>query len=429
MNIHNGRIPTIRYLGNKRKLNTVIKAEINNFLPKGGSVIDLFAGSSSVGYYLLPNYRILANDVEKYAYCIAKALIEDCQTVLDSKTISQLIKSHFDRNLEELKLVFNNDILLEKRFSKTCGAPSEAYKQFCQKTPFIQNWQNFKLSSQKKKLFKISTNSHQQFPYALFSTYFMNSYFGVVQSIAIDSLRYAIDQIAGPYQDSQNPVLFYKLITALVYTLSYSVSSPGHFAQASSPNNPEVAKRLLNERKKDVLEVFLHYVDILYKEPRSNKFKNYVYNMDAFEFVEHLKVGKFINPNKTVIYVDPPYTADHYSRYYHVLNTLLLYDYPACIGKGRYRGDRYASPLSIKSVAPQTLSALMSNLRQLNLPVILSYTSTGILSVTETLKICKQSFKNVKVSRYAYNHSTQGRKLMSDELRLDRAEIIFTCEV
>lgn len=35
-----------------------------------------------------------------------------------------------------------------------------------------------------------------------------------------------------------------------------------------------------------------------------------------------------------LVYADPPYTSDQYSRYYHIYETLILYDYPAARGRG-----------------------------------------------------------------------------------------------
>src|SRR5207253_2965645 len=59
-----------------------------------------------------------------------------------------------------------------------------------------------------------------------------------------------------------------------------------------------------------------------------------------------------------VIYADPPYSKDHYSRYYHVLETLVRYDYPSAAGAGRYRPDRYSTPFSLRRQAPAAFNAL-----------------------------------------------------------------------
>ena len=52
---------------------------------------------------------------------------------------------------------------------------------------------------------------------------------------------------------------------------------------------------------------------------------------------------------QAVVYADPPYSKEHYSRYYHVLETLERYDYPEATGVGRYRPDRFRTPFSVKT--------------------------------------------------------------------------------
>ena len=54
-----------------------------------------------------------------------------------------------------------------------------------------------------------------------------------------------------------------------------------------------------------------------------------------------------------LVYIDPPYTNAHYSRFYHILETLVNYDYPELEFFGRYRNDRFQSSFCIKSEATQ----------------------------------------------------------------------------
>lgn len=418
---------TIRYLGNKRKLASFIENEFSRILPAGGTIVDLFSGSSAIGYYLVPKYKIISNDIEPYAYCIAKALIEDSQIELSKANVSKELHEQYQRNLNRLSRAFRDLIDTEAKFIQD-HPHAQIYKRFCFNTPYIGNWHNNSLNPNLKPIFESATHGVIQFPYVLFSTYFMNSYFGSFQSMQIDSIRYAIDKITGPAINPRNPTIFYKLIAALIYTVSYCVSSPGHFAQASSPNNRIMTKRLLKERVKDIWEIFLDYIDLLFSQPRANDLRNHAFQMDAFKLIEHLRTNPEIG-TCAAVYVDPPYTADHYSRYYHVLNTLLLYDYPACIGKGRYRDDRYVSPFSLKSKASITLRNLLTRLEVLRLPVIVSYTSVGIIPLQDVGAMCRSIFENVRRVTIPYNHSSQGRKpsTSKDEVG-SRTEVLFICQ-
>ena len=64
---------------------------------------------------------------------------------------------------------------------------------------------------------------------------------------------------------------------------------------------------------------------------------NRTFRREAIRLLQELPQSK---TRPSVVYADPPYTRDHYSRYYHLLDTLLLYDYPDPVGKGQYRLDR-----------------------------------------------------------------------------------------
>jgi len=61
----------LQYIGSKRKL---IKNIVKNF--KGNLIVDLMAGTHSLGFFLKDKVRVLANDVMKYSYIIGKAIIE-----------------------------------------------------------------------------------------------------------------------------------------------------------------------------------------------------------------------------------------------------------------------------------------------------------------------------------------------------------------
>ena len=77
-----------------------------------------------------------------------------------------------------------------------------------------------------------------------------------------------------------------------------------------------------------------------------------------------------------VIYIDPPYTNAHYSRFYHILETLVKYDYPDTEYHGRYRTDRYQSPFGIKSKAHDEFDTMISLCRTARKSLVISYSDT-----------------------------------------------------
>src|SRR5690606_3747596 len=109
---------------------------------------------------------------------------------------------------------------------------------------------------------------------------------------------------------------------------------------------------------------------------------------------------------------DPPYAPVHYSRFYHVLETLVKYDYPDLEFKGRYRGDRHQSPFSQKSNAVNAFKELFNGIIHAKSQMILSYSGSGVISIDLIISLAKQHFNNgyiVDVKEVDHKHSTMGR--------------------
>jgi adenine-specific DNA-methyltransferase len=127
-----------------------------------------------------------------------------------------------------------------------------------------------------------------------------------------------------------------------------------------------------------------------------------------------------------VVYADPPYTADHYSRYYHVLETLVQYDYPALSGRGLYRDKRFQTPFSLKTKAPDALEHLVLATSQLGADLILSYPTNGIITEADVniTALLRRHYRHVDRRRtIAHKHSTFGAS--KGKVRHDVLEQIF----
>jgi adenine-specific DNA methylase len=146
-----------------------------------------------------------------------------------------------------------------------------------------------------------------------------------------------------------------------------------------------------------------------------------------------------------VVYADPPYTRDHYSRYYHALETMCLRDNPvistATIGgkvvlsRGLYREERHQSPFCIKSQAPEAFDALCKAVARRGSALVLSYSpfdhSRGerprVTSVELIERVARQYFRAVEIdSPGEIAHS----KLTSTDMTVDtqsQAEQVLIC--
>ena len=123
--------------------------------------------------------------------------------------------------------------------------------------------------------------------------------------------------------------------------------------------------------------------------------------------------------NPSVVYADPPYTRDHYSRFYHCLETIALGDDPSITksnlgggniqSRGGYRAGRHQSPFCIKSEAPAAFSALFAGVAALRVPLVLSYSGYDpsmearprVMALHAVVSLAKQHFKDVQVEQLA----------------------------
>ena len=112
-----------------------------------------------------------------------------------------------------------------------------------------------------------------------------------------------------------------------------------------------------------------------------------------------------------MVYADPPYTTDQYSRYYHLYETLLLYDYPEAVGVGRYRPDRSVSSFSLASAVAESMERLIRGAAAIESDLVLSYPTHGLLGdsrmwLSEMMK--KHYHRVPEIVEVAHQHSTMG---------------------
>lgn len=314
------------YMGIKTQILDHIKLEIKKISKENDIVFDVFAGSGTVGYSLKNEFVVYANDVEPFSYIINSLLLDNSLKKEDFDSFDfDSFEKHFKKNINAIESIDIKSVNINK------------YKE-----------------------------NHRKFPYLLFTSYFSGSYFGKTQTNQIDSLRYAIDMVDQKYRNV--------LLSCLIYACYQTVSSVGsHFAQpkiAKKKNASDIEKKRNQEVKKFFSSKFKEVGSFL----NINRKKNLVFQSDFKDLLspENKKTYNLLK-NTSVTYIDPPYTIDHYSRFYHVLNTLVLYDYPERNGKGLYRENRYQSNFSIKSKAYKELDLLISKLAELNSKVVMSY--------------------------------------------------------
>ena len=102
----------------------------------------------------------------------------------------------------------------------------------------------------------------------------------------------------------------------------------------------------------------------------------------------------------------------HYSRFYHAIETLIRYDYPEVLHKGRYRTDRHQSPFCKRTEVVGAFEVMFQKIREKNSKLVLSYSNTGMISLEKILELAQETL-GVEYEVYSkaldYKHSTMGR--------------------
>jgi adenine-specific DNA-methyltransferase len=387
----------IKYMGSKRSLALKIANRIAREHPKA-TVLDVFSGMCAVGTEVAVRHPLFTNDVHAFAHVVADALFVASDEALTSKEMSKFIAA-FDSNKRALLQALRAPLKRERSIIEKLGNPKGwrllkdfTLRQQCRSAPTqlsgLESLASYRLNP-------------TQFPYSLASSYFGSSYFGISQAIEIDSLRYAIDQRPDTHRS--------RYLAALVQAVSHCATAPGHFAQFLVPRDRENTLYIGRIRQRSVLTRFLAALISFPNIDCFDRVKNRAYRSDATSL---LKSNQDDFPRRNfVIYADPPYSKAQYSRYYHVLESLVLYDYPDCEGKGRYRSDRFHTNFSRRAGVVSAMTDFVEAAAKLRAPLYISYPRDGLLSDGggNLRAILREHYKVVRlVAQEPLNHSTMG---------------------
>ena len=384
----------LNYQGSKKNILEFIHNNTKDMLNEDSTILDIFSGTCSVGYSFKANHCVYANDCETYAYVIAKALLNSNYIPFDiikDKFLTYYISNYNNQKKQYLEL---SEVEKEYIANKNSKALVTLYNEL----PTV--WNNTHLLNVRHTCFE------------LFTTYYSASYFGISQAIEIDSIRFAIEQF-------KNESIYYALLTALFFSMKECVfSKDGHMAQPLSLEKNE--KRMIKQREKSIYNIFLTKIQEFNSSSFVNSNKsNRVFNMNFTDLLNECDIKK----NVTFIYADPPYTDMQYSRYYPLLNTVTIYNYPeltiknGLYTKGLYTNNRFQSKLSTKRNCLDTFTELLcfSKSYKKNLAISFAYpvdaknqkTNRYVMDVNELILKCNDIFgeKNIEVTTQNYFHS------------------------
>jgi len=386
----------VSYMGTKRQLAQYVAA--TSSVTDDGPFLDLFAGICAASQAIGSTRPIWCNDAQTFSHNVASAFFcsqTGPSTVVD---LTPKIAGFYEKNKSALTERFS-DLLQDEQTA--LDQVSIANLEKCHATfPYFED----NLNTQKKR-----SALHRRpatFPYRLFSMTYAGTYLSLNQCLEIDSLRYALDRAKLERKIEQDDHRWACL--ALCEAIAKCSPTTGHFAQFLVPKESNKSRYFLLRKKsiwREWLKVISTYTPVGTASWRS---ENRAYCKDALELVARFR---FLKSKPTFIYADPPYTDDQYSRYYHLYETLLHYDYPRTTAKARYREGRFNSAFSTKLKVRQSFEKMIGMTGELGSTLMISYPPNGLLkdSEIEIPKLLKQHFKKVnRVVKISHQHSSMG---------------------
>ena len=428
---------TVHYLGSKLRILDFIKQLVDEIDPDKNGICDLFAGSGSVSQYLSSERRIVSVDVQEYSNVVCSALLNPISDkFIKEFTESTHLKSCIKNNLKLFEsLVKYEDELLSGKYdlSEICNYLEHA--SLYSALEVIPN----NVSDRFKNVLKESVTLLNDIPENSFLSfrYFGGLYFSYKQSLQIDAIIECINASEIKYRNI--------LLASLVSTASDIVNTVGkQFAQPIRPRNKDgepkkgILKQINKDRTIDVLPIYKNWLT-KYSDRRVKNLNHQALKIDYNDALDQL------DDSIGIIYADPPYTRDHYSRFYHGLETLCLGDFPKIsktniggelrFSRGMYREERHQSDFCIRSKAPNAFENLFRKVSELDKILLLSYSpydkSKGahprVVELEYLESLASRYFGSVEIrSPGKFSHS----KLNKTELHLESSnasEVILVC--
>lgn len=416
------KITAPNYLGSKLRMLDDILPIIIKETEEDSTVCDLFSGSGSVTA-ALSNYRsVISVDIQNYSNDFIKGfsspLIDlDCEGFLES------IDCEFERLLplvvdlikyEETLLADSEHIFELANFIENASFIRYSYGEFFSKSGKLD-----KLMLNTINILKENSVSAED----LVATWnFGGVYFSFKQTLFIDSVLNVIRK--QKLENIKSTAL--SLACTLVNTIGKQFAQPLNPWDKAGEPKKSLFKKANSDRTLDAKSVYLRILEDYLNQTPSK------YNVESWcmNFKNALEI---LPDGVTMIYADPPYTRDHYSRFYHVLETLSLGDIPeistvkvrdkVSISKGLYRQDRHQSAFCIKSQASEAFDDLFRLASEKGTKVLLSYSPfeneehPRVMKVEEIIRIGGQYFNDLeKTTITSFKHN----KLNNSSSHLNR---------
>ena len=415
MNMHTSvadRFRPIQYLGNKTRLLGEIAQAVESVVVPQGLVADLFSGTAVVGRRLAQRNAIVAVDVQAYAEVLGRAmLLGDANDLGEFDAAPFLARAEVAAN--ELAELFEPMIRREEEALSALRAddPASMSKIIEGGSPLsmLEGSVGCDVPVGVRALASHRTANRID---ATATLAFGGVYFSFVQGIWLDAIFHAASQEPEHRRDVLIAIML-GAASEVVNTVGKQFAQPIRLFDKRGNSKPLLVQRTLRDRGLDVRSLFLSLLE---------RWRGALTADSSRHNVVRAEVDTFLQSDNSfdAAYADPPYTIDHYSRFYHVLETLVRRDQPAfsqmrkngvpTIMRGLYRVDRFQSDFCVPSKAPDAFRRLFSGVAMRGAPLILSYSGhvdaggqrQRTLAVDDIAVLARRSFRSVEITEPSF---------------------------
>lgn len=438
MNIHSNvtdRFRPIQYLGNKTRLLEEIAAAVASVVAPERPVADLFSGTAVVGRRLTRRNSVVAVDIQAYSEVLGRAMLQGRTGDLNDFDLVAFLARAEDA-AQKLTMAFAPLIRYED--SALAALRDGDAKPI---SGIIEGGSPLSLfvggNDLPDKVAALITRGDPGSIDPTASITFGGVYFSYVQAVRLDALYYAASFEPAPRQDVLIAVLL-GVASEIVNTVGKQFAQPIRLLDKQGAQKPLLMQRTLRDRSTDVFGKFIKLLGGWQLALAPDGPVNRVVRATVDEFL----AADF---EWDAAYADPPYTIDHYSRFYHVLETLVRRDRPVLssmrkggvptIMRGLYREDRYQSDFCVPSRAPRAFQRLFSGVAKRGVPLVLSYSGhvdstvqrSRTLAVEDLAVLARQSFRSVEITEPSFEGHRKLNSSKSNALTERGSERLIIC--
>lgn len=371
----------VKYMGSKSKIMEFVLTGLNEVYG-GGQICDLFAGSASLAGAIGNQAPIHSNDIQNYSRVLSGAYLTAWRAK-SSPTAAALIE-------RAAKIVQANRAELGGLHDYSKAVPLKRFQA---------------IEDKEREHIDLEVSR----PWHLFLKYYSGTWWSAEQALWIDALR----EVAEGYSSDPS---YDAILSSLMFAMAYASQGTGHYAQYRVANTETSMRDISIYRRRSISDLFeKKFSAVLDGLP--HKPPALMHTITALDYRDCL--DQFAGGT---VYADPPYAFVHYSRFYHAIETLVLYDYPQIqekngeVVKGRYREGRHQSPFCIRSLVKDAFREMFRGVNQSQSNLVLSYSNTGMISLSDLAELADMEFpgRSIEVLSTDYKHMTLGRQFDRD---------------